>query len=574
MRLPMTTVRCVATVLVAGLAPVCMAHAVVAAELDADSKIVAVTIYPRGAEVSRTASVELPAGETTLVLDDLPDGMTPNSLRIEGEAAGNITIGTVNTEKRTLTTEESRTASEEREDLRRKLEANQRARAKLDYDIKVKETQRDYLTNLAGLPARGGPAPLSGGAQAPSVDWAGMFELIGTNMAAVQDDLFRLSQRRDRLDRRRRDIEAELARLSPATKRVTVGSVLLTADAATTANLRISYQVREAGWKPLYDARLSTTGDEPALTLVRRASIGQRTGEDWRDVRMSLSTARPSARTAAPELSPMTVDIAPEAKPETRQTATVGRRSTGSGLLGAYNMGRQPAADAKRRVKAPRAAAVQQAKIEAGTFNATYTIPSTVTLTAATKTKNVRIDTIDIAPELKVRTVARLDPTAYLYAKFDLPGATPVLPGQVSLFRDATYLGTGQVPLIAAGDSHELGFGADDKVKVTFAVADETRGESGIISSSRTDARAYKIALENLHDRTITFEVIDQIPVPLNEDITVKRNGAKPSREGVDDKRGVVAWDGTLKAGAKTNIAFGYQIAWPAEKKVKYGRGR
>jgi len=574
MKLPMTTVRFVATVLVAGLAPVCMAHAVVAAELDANSKIVAVTIYPRGAEVSRTATVELPAGETTLVLDDLPDGMTPNSLRIEGEAAGSITIGTVNTEKRTLTSEESRTASQEREDLRRKLEANKRARAKLEFDIQVKETQRDYLTNLAGLPARGGPAPLTGGPQAPSVDWAGMFELIGANMAAVQDDLFRLSQRRERLDRTRRDIEAELARLSPATKRVTVGTVLLTADAATTANLRISYQVREAGWKPLYDARLSTTGDEPALTLVRRAAIGQRTGEDWRDVRMSLSTARPSARTAAPELSPMTVDIAPEEKPEAKQTMTSRQRSGGGGVFGMSSIGRQPSADVARSLKAPQKVAVRQAEIEAGAFNATYTIPSTVTLTAAAKTKNVRIDTIDIAPKLKVRTVARLDPTAYLYAKFDLPGATPVLPGQVSLFRDATYLGTGQVPLIAAGDSHELGFGADDKVKVKFAVADETRGESGIISSSRTDARAYKIMLENLHDRPVTFEVIDQIPVPLNDDITVKRNGAKSSREGVDDKRGVVAWDGTLKAGAKTDIAFGYQIAWPADKKVTYGSGR
>ena len=44
---------------------------------------------------------------------------------------------------------------------------------------------------------------------------------------------------------------------------------------------------------------------------------------------------------------------------------------------------------------------------------------------------------------------------------------TPILPGQVSLFRDGTFVGNGRLPLLSPGEEHELGFGVDDAVRVT-----------------------------------------------------------------------------------------------------------
>src|SRR5438309_2020977 len=75
--------------------------------------------------------------------------------------------------------------------------------------------------------------------------------------------------------------------------------------------------------------------------------------------------------------------------------------------------------------------------------------------------KRVQIDDMALDPTLTARTVPKAEQKAYLYAKLTMARGTPVLPGTVSLFRDATFVGNGQLPLLAPGEEHELGFGVD-----------------------------------------------------------------------------------------------------------------
>src|SRR5690606_27838645 len=150
-------------------------------------------------------------------------------------------------------------------------------------------------------------------------------------------------------------------------------------------------------------------------------------------------------------------------------------------------------------------------------------------------------------------------------AKLTLPKTSVLLPGAISLFRDQTFVGTGRLPQLAGGDEHELGFGADDAVRIRYSVADEKRGETGLISTSRTDQRNYRIAVKNLHERAITFTVLDQIPASLNQEIKVELiGGTAPTRRDVDGERGILAWDGQLAPDEEQVIEFGYRISWSA----------
>ena len=106
------------------------------------------------------------------------------------------------------------------------------------------------------------------------------------------------------------------------------------------------------------------------------------------------------------------------------------------------------------------------------------------------------------------------------------------------------------------------------------ALAEEKRSESGIITTSKTDTRSYRITVKNLHERPITVTVLDQIPVSQNADIKVELTGkTAPTKRDVDDKRGVLAWDMTLEPDEERAIEFGYRATWPAAKKVTYGKG-
>src|SRR6187397_1877708 len=80
-------VACV--LILAGAAPT------LAAEIDVRSAIDAVTVYPDGATVTRLITVDLPAGDTTLIARDFPPGLDPASLRVEGESGAALTIGSI-----------------------------------------------------------------------------------------------------------------------------------------------------------------------------------------------------------------------------------------------------------------------------------------------------------------------------------------------------------------------------------------------------------------------------------------------------------------------------------------------
>jgi uncharacterized protein (TIGR02231 family) len=214
----------------------------------------------------------------------------------------------------------------------------------------------------------------------------------------------------------------------------------------------------------------------------------------------------------------------------------------------------------------------RRATIDAQAFQATYAIAGRVTVPATGEAKRVQIDDMQLEPALTVRTVPKLEQKAYLYAKMTMARGTPILPGQVALFRDATFVGNGRLPQLASGEEHELGFGADDSVRVRHAVAEEKRSETGIITTSKTDVRNYRISVKNMHMRSLQLTVLDQIPVPQHADIKVELIGkAAPSRRDVDDKRGVLAWDAKLEPDEERVIEFGYRATWPAAKKVIYG---
>jgi uncharacterized protein (TIGR02231 family) len=151
---------------------------------------------------------------------------------------------------------------------------------------------------------------------------------------------------------------------------------------------------------------------------------------------------------------------------------------------------------------------------------------------------------------------------------------TPVLPGQVSLFRDGTFVGNGRLPLLAPGEEHELGFGVDDSVRVRHTIAEEKRAETGIITSSKTDTRSYRISVKNLHARPIPVTVIDQIPVSQNGDIKIELLGkTAPTKRDLDDKRGVLAWEMSLQPDEEKIVEFGYRATWPGAKRIIYGQG-
>lgn len=542
-----------------------------AADIGAQSHIASVTVFPTGAEVIRLAKVKVPAGEHTVIIDHLPPTAVAGSVRVEGRASGRLDIGSVDTRRILVPHADPVSQASERRRLEGDIEKLRDERARIDAEVKATDAQKALIQKLTELP---GVSPLPSQGAAQPVDWAQIFTLVGTKLAEAEKAQLDARVKLRDVDRRISDLEKQLAALAPSQLQRTEVKVFVSAAGDLEADLTVRYQVGNANWQPFYDARLATgsKSEKPKLALIRRASIQQRSGEDWKDVAIELSTTRPGTGTAAPELYPMTVDFVPDAPPAPPPAPTPLAAAPASRSLRAGG----PAYDAVSAEAARLNKMTAQeigASVEAAAFQAIFKVPGKLTVPGNGEQKRVQLDAAEIDPTLVVRTAPRLDAKAYLYAKLTMPRTTPYLPGQVSLFRDGTFVGNGQLPQLTPGEEHELGFGADDSVRVRHAVIDDKRAEGGIITSQKSDLRNFRVTIKNAHSQPIQLTVLDQIPVSQHNDIKVDLvTRQQPSRRDISDKRGTLAWDQTLNADAETTLDFGYKVTWPGTKRIQYGR--
>lgn len=539
-----------------------------AAEIPATSRIDAVTVFPSGAEVRRIVRVQLETGEHTVVIRDLPQQAIPSSIRVEGMATGKLEIGSVDSRRVVVERADAESQRTERRRIEDEIERLRDERVGFEGRIDAAETQKGFIKELMELPTR--PLQPSAGVQTGREDWSQILTLIGSGMIDANRAIHDAQVRIREIDRRIEELEKKLADQAPSVEERTQVAVHLSAPAPLEADLVVRYQVPDASWTPSYDARLATGAKNvaPKLTLVRRATITQRSDEPWQNVALTLSTTRPASNVSAPELRPITVDFVPERPPvvqapaPAREMESAARRRSAPQTMAGAPPPAPPAMDLA-------AATEQRAEAAISEFAATFAVPGRATVENTGEMKRVLIDQSELEPSLLVRAVPKREERAFLNAKVVLPKGSVFLPGPISLFRDQTFVGTGRLPQLSGGDQHELGFGMDDAVRIRYAVAEEKRGETGLISTSRTDQRNYRITVKNLHERPIAFSVVDQIPASLNQDIKVELvSGTAPSRRDVEDRRGVLAWDDKLAPDEERVIEFGYRITWPAAKDI------
>lgn len=546
------------------------------ADTQVSSHIESVTVFPSGAEATRTARLSLGKGEHTLVFNDLPAEAVASSIRVDGKATAGLDIQSVDTRRRYIPRADQEALQAERKSLEDQIERLRDERGLLQGQEDAALTQKALLQNLAQLPARpqgGSEAPANGGAVVPATDWTQVLALIGSGMTEAQKLAVDVEVKRRDIDRRIEDLEKKLMALAPGRTEQTEVTVHVVAEAPLEADLTVKYQVQNAGWTPRYDARLSTgSKTEPAkLELTRRADIVQRTGEDWNNIALHLSTTRPTANAAAPDINSTFVDFEPELPPPPVATPSAAYERPAA-VPQRARLGSASARDMLLAEAEPmQDVAEQRAAVAAAPFQAVFSVPGRLAVPSTGESKRVFLQQDTIEPVLAVRTVPKADAKAYLYAKLSLPKGAPALQGEVLLFRDGTFVGTGTLPVLSPGEPHELGFGADDLVRVRHVVAEEKRGETGLISSARTDSRNFRITVKNMHERAVELVVLDQVPVSRNEDIKVEMLGpTQPTTRDVDGKRGVIAFESKLGPEEERQIEFGYRVIWPGARAIIY----
>jgi len=504
---------------------------------DADSRITQVKVYPGSATVERVARVA--AGSRSLTFACLPAGLDVQSLQVSADASVRVGETSVLTEQRSLSARCSASA--------------------FDGRIRELEDQKDTLqaeTEALGL-VTGYLKGLSG----PGDEAAGKRSAVDAKtLAGVADALRRTGQdallKQRQIARRQNDIDKQLNPLLAERTRLqgagsNVIAVTVTLAAATDADVKLSYQVNGPGWTPAYRALLDTTTRK--VRIERQALVAQATGEDWRGVKLVLSTGQPRRETTGRLPTPWRIGVEP---PPARNEFARDRIASAAAMA--------PAPAAMQLTQEP----LFDVSVFNNSFATEFSVPQAVDVPSSGQRVAMALGQHEDTAKLAVRTSPHIDASAFLIADMAVPaGVWPS--GSMQLYRDGAFVGSGRWNT-ADATRLTLSFGRDELVRVEAEPGRDSQGTGGFVGGrvERKVQRAYLV--ENRHRAPITVQVLEAAPVAVDEQVRVVVQFAPQPAELTWNKQpGVSMWTVDLDAGKTTRVAADYVISHPKETRLQ-----
>ncbi len=537
-----------------------------------ETRLSAVTVYARNALVKRTAELTLPAGERHLTLGLLPANTRRESIQAGGRGAfvlRDINVVDVPREK---------TGDERGKALIAALEQLDIALQDLQDQLERLEEEKSLLEKVGekflekrekeGVAVELGPD-----------NWVRILQSLRQKRAELDQEQRASERRKAKLEGEKARTAQELGDLQ-GEQQEKFPRLELTIDvkSAGRIELEVTYLVQGAGWGPQYE--LHVASKERAMSLFYQAQVWQNTGEDWRNVRLSLSTANPDLVSRHPDLSPWLVNILtppPPSPAPAKASQPVARMQqnfeavvvTGS-MANAYAVDGAATARPGDQPPLPEME-LAEASVSSGATAELYEIAGRSTIVSDNQVHKVGIMTRTLPLQFRYSSVPKLSAKAYLKAKAVNITPYTLLPGRVSVFLDQSFVATTALGRIARDESFWTFLGPDDDILVEYKLLNKTAGDKGFLSKKNTLAFESLITVTNHKKTEEELVVWDQIPLPGNEDIKVTL--LKPRYKEDSDqlkltKANFLEWLYRMKPGEKIEIPLSFVVEYPLDKEI------
>lgn len=578
-----------------------------------------VTFYIDGAQVTRTKTINLPAGETTLLFTGMSPYMDAKSMQVK--AQGKLTVLGVNHQF-------NYTDSLERSALTMKMEMLTKKSYELQASKEVVQAQIDLLK-----------ANCSVGNRTATTSLATIKEMnsyYATESMALRKKLISIDEQLRTNSNEIAAIQAEIAQLGQkAPKAMSEIEVKVSANAACQAYFTITYFVKNAGWFPSYDIR--SEGVNKPLTLSYKANIFQNTQEDWKDVELTLSSSSPSISNVLPELKPYWLDygLAPprydnnligntisgvvtdnkrqpiigasiivpgttigaitDANGRYSITLPDGKRSLQFAAIGyttqtrdAYSntlnirlqedvaveesavvgFGAAPKSVMRsarvtsnammdtEAIEESEVMAVEQSQTMAGYE---FSIVRKLSIPSDGKSVVTEIGRYELPATYLYKSVPKINKDVYIIAESTQWKNHNLLEGEATIYFDNSFVGKTVLNPYQTSDTLSLSMGQNKAIRVQRTKVNESTSRK-LIASNQVQTLTWLITVENTQNQPTTIQVQDQLPVSIDNSIEVS---AEKLSGGKMNDNGIVTWTLNLQPGEKRELLLQYKVKSP-----------
>ncbi|WP_447919885.1 mucoidy inhibitor MuiA family protein [Achromobacter aegrifaciens] len=523
------------------------------------SSIGSVTVYQDRAVVTRAASSELAAGEHELVLEKLPASLQENSLQVSAKSTGQATLLDV----KVRDAYQADAANERVKQLEEQVRKLQGQQAQLDDEAAVLDNQRELVLMMQ----RGATEPSKDGARLTLDELKAIQSLSADSLAKALTGLRRIGEQKEALERELSALQGQMNQLQSALNRRTK-TVTLRVNLARAGklDLNVSYAVAGARWTPAYDARLRPA--DRSVDLGYFGVIRQNTGEDWNNVKLTLSTARPSLGGGAPALQPWIVDVAapPPLTPRPRPApaAAAMQQAQADAKMSrqrnqAFEDGAAPIAEV-----APEPVEQATAQVQNEATSASFQIKNPATLPSDNTSQRVAIATAKLPATLQYQSTPALREAMFLTAHASNNTDFPFLAGSLNTFLDDAFVAASAMKAVMPGEKLELALGADEGISIKRQLVNRYTESTGFSGSGKRVTYEYKITVKNNKATKEQVSFKDRLPVSRNEKIVVKLL-SPADREIKREEDGKLVWDWEMEPGKSRETVLKFSVDYPGD---------
>ncbi len=509
-----------------------------------NSSLESVRVFLWGAEINRTALADIKPGIHEIIFTGLPMDIDPNSVQVKG--TGSFTILSVKHRNNFLTSPE---VSAGLMALRDSLEYYTQRLDNRQAMLNVYQEEEALLLANKSMGGEEGVRPVE------LKNLADFFRARMTEVKELQlETKIEIQQLQDRQSRLRQQIA-----VLGAEENTNVGEVVVTVSASrsTKGQFAFSYITRSAGWNAMYDIRAQDT--QKPVEMLMKASVRQNTGENWENIRLTLSTANPLDSRVAPSLSTWFLGyVEPAPYDAAGRTSELYRMDMEAPL--------EMIADDEITEEV---ASGSVADITVATQTHTtreYFIDTPYNITSGADDLMIEVLRGELPARFTWFAVPRIEQDAFLVARITQWEDYVILPGQMGVFFEDSWVGSTYINPEQTADTLEVSLGTDRSVAVERERLKDF-SHKGLLGRRTTETVAWDIVVRNGKSVPVNIEIQDQVPVSNDADLQItleEKSGAVHQ-----ESTGILTWRLEIAPGETVSNPFRYSVRYPTDKKIR-----
>ncbi|MEE9389162.1 MAG: mucoidy inhibitor MuiA family protein [Paracoccaceae bacterium] len=519
-------------------------QAVMAKDYYTSAPVVAATLYPDGAEVTRKLSLDLPAGRHRIFVPyELEDAR--NMPRVNPGAGVIIEalayVRNTQPEEEVFFTRAQKSANENFELIEDLVEAQTDLIADAKVEIAALKAKLQFISSVAPPEDTVTVEQLAEMAelvQSGTADISAAIQSAQRQLRTHLDDL-------EGLQARLVAAQVDLERVSDDRNSDYLGVISVNLAKEQTAEIEIKAWAHGANWSPVYEISLDRNTSQ--ISFKRSVVIVNGGSDPWTDVLIDVSTLQPDG--------------------------ALGPRQVYASQARIYEPAPVNASDNIRRLESPmmEMAPMMEETAMGGIFSysgqaVSYSFANPVTVLRQ-EGLLLSLDQLGFDADVLIHASPRRDETAFTVARFTNDGPEPILPGLAMFFRDGNFVGQENIELIPAGADTTLPMGPIEGIRLGTVFLANSTGDTGFINRSNTREQLITVTIENLTETAQDVRTFYSLPFSEQEDLKLKvKTNPQPAETDFEDRRGVAVWDVALAPGEireiDINISFDWAEGW------------